>query len=104
MNNYVVKLTKQAKNDLKVINNYLVYNFQSKENALNIIKRLKLKIESLSDFPERFSLVNDYYLSKHKLRKCIMNHYIIFYLVRKNEKKVHIVRIVYDKSDWMKEI
>lgn len=104
MNNYTVRITKDAKKDLKSIKNYLIYIFQNRDIVENIIKKLKLKMKSLSDFPERFPIVNDYHLSRHKLRKCIINHYIIFYLVEKDEKIVHIVRIVHNKSDWMKEI
>lgn len=101
MNYYTIKITKEAKDDLKLIKNYIRDNLQEPNLANKVMKKLKDRINSLSNFPERFPIIKDYYLSMHNLRKCAFNQYIIFYLVQNDERIVYIIRIIYGKTNWM---
>lgn len=101
MNNYTIKITKEAKDDLKLIKNYLKDNLQEPIIAKKLMKKLKESIETLSSFPERFPIVKDYYLSIRNLRKYVVNHYIIFYMIEEDKKIVHIIRIIYGKMNWL---
>ncbi len=100
MNHYTIKITKEAKDDLKLIKNYLADNLQELIIANKVIRKLKESINSLSSFPERFPIVSDYYLSIRNLRKYTIDKYIIFYTVERDKKIVHIIRILHGKIDW----
>ncbi len=101
MNYYTIKMTKETKDDLKLIKNYLKDNLQEPIIANKMMEKLKESIKSLSNFPERFPIVKDYYLSLRNLRKYIVDNYIIFYTVEKDKKIVHIIRIIYGKINWL---
>lgn len=94
-------MTKETKDDLKLIKNYLKDNLQEPIIANKMMEKLKESIKSLSNFPERFPIVKDYYLSLRNLRKYIVDNYIIFYTVEKDKKIVHIIRIIYGKINWL---
>jgi len=84
LNEYIIKITKEAKNDLKLIKNYLIYNLQEVKISKNVMKKIKESIKSLANFPERFPVIKNRYLSIYNLRKCTVNNYIIFYFIEKN--------------------
>lgn len=104
MNHYTIKITKEARDDLKKIKEYLIYNLQELETVKNVIKKIKESIKSLSDYPKRFPIINDAYFSIRNLRKYNVNNYIIFYFVEERKMIVHIIRIIYAKTNWMKNI
>ena len=50
-NNYFVNVSKSAKNDLREIVNFIAKN--NPTNALNVLKKIEGRINSLAKFPER---------------------------------------------------
>ena len=63
-----------------------------------------VKILSLSDMPERYPVVPDKYLASYGLRMTSVGNYLVFFVVRKNERKVDVVRAIYGKRNWIELI
>ena len=58
------------------------------------------QINSLSDLPQKFHLVNDPVLASWGIRSVIINNYLAFYTIDEEKQMVIIVRFLYQKSNW----
>lgn len=101
MNKYTIQFSKDAKEDLKQIVNYIKNNLQEPNIARKLSDKIKEKIYTLSDSPKVFSIINEDFIRKLEIRKIIVDNYIIFYRVIDEEKKVQIVRIMYGRRNWI---
>jgi len=63
-NNYFVNVSKSAKTDLREIINFIAKN--NPINALNVLKRIEDRINSLENFPEKGGYVPE--LLKHNIK------------------------------------
>ena len=57
MNNYRVTLTRQAKDDIKDIGDYISYTLLEPDTSRNFIKGLRNSISQLKYFPYKFPLI-----------------------------------------------
>lgn len=100
MKEYKVLISEIAENDINNILNYILYELRNKSSAINLNKKLKEAILSLSKMPERHKKVNDVYLAKKGLRTIIVDNYIIFYYVTEEDLTVNIIRVLYNRRNW----
>lgn len=98
---YQIKIIAEAEQDLKELSNYFAVTLQEKQKAKMQIRRIREMIFSLERFPERYPLVKDEYLARKGYRVISLDHYLIFYLVNKQEQVIYISRILYEKRDWL---
>ena len=58
------------------------------------------QVSSLSEFPERFPLVDDPVLASWKIRFVIVNNYLAFYSIDEEKQLVIVVRFLFQHSNW----
>lgn len=95
MKQYNLVLTREAKNDMIDIGDYIAYTLLEPETAHRFISGLRSAISTLKKFPNRFSYVNDQILSKQKIRCMPYKNYYIFYKIEETTKTVIVLRIGY---------
>ena len=93
-NDYSLKITKKAYNDLDNIYSYIVSEFDDENSAQNLLNKIEEKIIKLKQFPLSGSVVADQVLQNKGYRKLIINKYVAFYLVNEEEKEVVIMRFL----------
>lgn len=101
MNKYKIEFSKDAKNDLTNIVNYIKNNLQEPNTAKKLSIKIREKIYNLSDSPKLFPIIDNNFIRKLELRKLIVDNYIIFYKVLDEDKKVQIARIMYGRRNWI---
>lgn len=101
MSQYKIEFSKEARNDLISIVDYIKNNLQEPNIAKKIAQKIREQIYSLSNSPKIFPIIDDKFLRKLELRKTIVDNYIIFYKVIDKEKMVQIIRIIYGKRNWI---
>ena len=69
--------------------------------AVKLQVRLEKEIYGLESVPLKYPLVSDKYLSDQGIRKLPVENYIIFYTVSDEKIKINIVRVLYQKRNWM---
>lgn len=99
MKEYKVEYSKESKEDLIRIKQYIKYNLQEPETANRLISKIKKSIKSLTSNPEIYAVIDDDIIRKLEIRKQIVDNYIVFYRI-KNEN-IEIVRIMYGRRNWM---
>jgi toxin ParE1/3/4 len=101
MSFYDIQITEPAEKDLYKIGEYITKELLEPETAKKIIAKIANGINSLEEMALRNSLVADDRLAYKGVRKIMVDNYIIFYIVTEESKTVTIIRILYDRRDWM---
>ena len=98
---YDIEITESAQRDFGNIYFYVSEKLYNPQAAMELISNLDKHIKMLSNMPEGFPLVEDDCLKNMGIRFVTVANYIIFYTVDKIEHKVHIVRVLYGKRNWI---
>ena len=101
---YKIKVSVKAKNDL----NHIIIYIKDELKEPNIAKRylylIKKKILNLSYYPQKYAVINDEALKEFHVRKLTVMNHIIFYRINEEKKIVNIERIIYGASNWIDKI
>ena len=97
---YVIHITYAAQRDLLNAADHIEFVLKNPEAADALLAEAEKQINSLTDFPKKFRLVDDPVLSTWGIRFVILNHYLAFYFIDTENNIVTIVRFLYLKSDW----
>lgn len=99
MKKYDIEYSKEAKQDLIGIKQYIKYNLQEPETAQKLIFKIREEISNLKNNPEIYSVIDDDIIRKQEIRKLIIDNYIVFYRIKNNN--IEIVRIMYGRRNWI---
>ena len=99
MKKYNIEYSMESKQDLIDIKRYMKYNLQEPNTAQKLIAKIKKEIDSLKDNPEMYSIIDDDIIKSFKIRKLVIDNYIVFYRI--NDEKIQIVRVMYGRRNWI---
>ncbi len=99
MKKYNIEYSKEAKEDLIRIKQYIKYNLQEPETANKLISKIRMSIKTLKDIPEIQAIIDDDIIRKLEIRKLIVDNYIVFYRIKNDS--IEIVRIMYGRRNWI---
>ena len=99
MKKYNIEYSMESKQDLIDIKRYIKYNLQEPNTAQKLITKIKEEIDSIKDNPEMYSIIDDDIIKRFKIRKLVVDNYIIFYRI--NDENIQIVRVMYGKRNWI---
>ena len=99
MKKYNIEYSMESKQDLIDIKRYIKYNLQEPNTAQKLITKIKKEIDSLKDNPEMYSIIDDDIIKRFKIRKLVIDNYIVFYRI--NNENIQIVRVMYGRRNWI---
>lgn len=99
MNKYNIEYSKESKQDLIGIKQYIKYNLQEPETAERLIAKIRNGINKLKNNPEIYAIIDDELIKKLEIRKLIIDNYIVFYRLKNNN--LEIVRVMYGRRNWI---
>lgn len=99
MEKYNIEYSKESKEDLVGIKQYIKYNLQEPETAQKLISKIRNEINNLKYNPNSYSIIDDDLLKKLEIRKFIVDNYIIFYRIKSDN--IEIVRVMYGRRNWI---
>lgn len=99
MKKYNIEYSKESKEDLIEIKQYIKYNLQEPEIAQKLISKIRKEINALKNNPEAYSIIDEDMIKRLEIRKLIVDNYIVFYRIRNNN--IQIVRIMYGRRNWI---
>lgn len=97
---YNIHITATAEKDLIRAADHIEFVLKNPDAADGLLDEAEKQINSLSDFPEKFRLVDDPVLASWGIRFVIVNGYLAFYTISQEENLVTIVRFLFQKSNW----
>ncbi len=99
MKKYNIEYSKESKQDLIGIKQYIKYNLQEPETANKLISKIRKEINALKDNSEIYAIIDDDIIKKLEIRKLIVDNYIVFYRIKDNN--IQIVRVMYGRRNWI---
>ena len=99
MKKYNIEYSKESKQDLIGIKQYIKYNLQESETANKLISNIRKEINALKDNSEIYAIIDDDIIKKLEIRKLIVDNYIVFYRIKDNN--IQIVRVMYGRRNWI---
>jgi len=99
VNKYIVY--EDAALDFEQIVHYITYKLKNQEGSLRLIKLFEKKLNYIVNFPYSFPVIFDTKLEIDGLRKCLLDNYLIIYYINEELKQVEVVRIVYQREDFL---
>jgi plasmid stabilization system protein ParE len=98
--NYNIHITSAAERDLLNAADYIEFVLKNPIAANDLLDEAEKQINSLSDFPKKFPLVDDPILASWGIRFVIVKGYLAFYTISDDKKLIIIVRFLFQKSNW----
>lgn len=102
MKQYEVKITRTALQDMEQIYSYIADRLLEPDTAMGQYNRIADAIQSLNILPTRCALVESEPERAQGLRRMLVDHYSVFYLV--GEDTVSVVRVLYSASDLTRRL
>ena len=97
---YNIHITATAERDILRAADYIEFTLKNPTAADHLLDTATEQINSLSDMPEKFRLVDDPILASWEIRFIIVNNYLAFYTIDKEKQLVIVIRFLYQKSNW----
>lgn len=101
MDEYQLLLTERAKDDIIDIGDYISYVLLQPDISKNFIKNLRNSISKLKKFPYKFPIIQDKILKEKGIRYMPYKNYYIFFEIVESMHVVIVLRIGYNKRNWM---
>ena len=98
---YTIRIMKPAQIEMQETYRYIADELSNPEAAKRLILDIDEAIIGLKTNPMRFALVPDRYLSSKGFRKVVVRNYLVFFIVREEEKVVSVMRVLYGRRDWL---
>lgn len=95
-----IKFSPDAFNDLQQAKAYITENLCNETAAGNTISKIIKRIQTLSDFPKSGVPLSSVVRINTDYRFLVCGNYTVFY--RYKEKTVYIVRVLYNRRDFMR--
>ena len=96
---YKVIYSPAAKDDLRDIASYILYELKNPQAAKNVTGKIRQTIKSLNSMPERYSLVEWEPWASMRMHKVPVGNYIVFYFIEDDVSTVTVTRIFYGGRD-----
>jgi plasmid stabilization system protein ParE len=97
---YNICITSAAERDLIRAADHIEFTLKNPKAADDLLDEADKQINSLAEFPEKFRLVDDSVLASWGIRFVIVNGYLAFYTISEEDKRVIVVRFLFQKSNW----
>ena len=97
--NWDVKFTDQARRDLRDILDYISYELQEPQVAVNLVRSITKEILSLDQMPMRYRLYEKEPWKSQGLRCFPVKNYLILYYPEETNNTVYAVRVIYGGRD-----
>lgn len=102
MMTYKIIYTQKALADLDAVASYIKLKLCNISASDRIVENFFGEGDSLASFPTRYPLCNDAFLRAWGIRFVPVNNYLLFYIVREDEKTVYVLRFLYSRRNWQK--
>ena len=104
MNEYEVRVTRQALEQMKEIVHYISNDLIAPDAAGNLLDKMKAEITKLSSFPKKQSLIDEEPWRTDGVRKLVVNNFLIYYWVDDENNRVQVTAVIYSRRDQIRQL
>lgn len=99
MNEYEVRVTRQALEQMKEIVHYISNDLMAPDAADNLLDKMKAEITKLSSFPKKHALIDEEPWRTEGVRKIVAKNFLIYYWV--DDERSRYVEIFHVSAFFM---
>ena len=104
MDEYKIKVTRQAKEHLALIREYIATELKEPIIAKRILELLKSEMMSLQTMPYRVKCIDEHPWGELGFRKIRVKNYYGYFCVDESRKEVQILAVIYVRRDQAKQL
>ncbi|MFU0480738.1 type II toxin-antitoxin system RelE/ParE family toxin [Gardnerella vaginalis] len=104
MDEYKIKVTRQAKEHLELIREYIATELQAPIVAKRMLELLKSEMMSLQTMPYRVKLISEQPWCELGFRRIRVKNYYVYFCVDDSRKEVQILAVIYVRRDQTKQL
>ena len=104
MDEYKIKVTRQAKEHLALIREYIATELKEPIIAKRILKLLKSEMMSLQTMPYRVKCIDEQPWGELGFRKIRVKNYYVYFCIDESRKEVQILAVIYVRRDQAKQL
>lgn len=104
MDEYKIKVTRQAKEHLALIREYIATELQAPIVAKRMLELLKSEMMSLQTMPYRMKLISEQPWCELGFRRIRVKNYYVYFCVDDSRKEVQILAVIYVRRDQTKQL
>lgn len=102
--NYIVKITSQAEEQIQEIVNYIAHDLIAPESALRLMDTLEDSFSSLTQFPQRVTLVDEEPWHTNGIHRLPVKNFLVYFWIDEDNMKVQITAVIYSKCDQLQQL
>lgn len=99
MDEYKIKVTRQAKEHLALIREYIATELKEPTVAKRVLELLKAEMMSLQTMPYRVKAIDEQPWGELGFRKIRVKNYYVYFWVDENKREVQILAVIYVRRD-----
>ena len=96
MNEYEVRVTRQALKQMKEIVHYISNALMALDAADNLLDKMKAEITKLSS-SEKYALIDEEPWRTEGVRKIVVKNFLIYYWVDDENNRVQVTAVIYSR-------
>ena len=104
MDEYKIKVTRQAKEHLALIREYIATELQAPIVAKRMLELLKSEMMSLQTMPYHVKLISEQPWCELGFRRIRVKNYYVYFCVDDSRKEVQILAVIYVRRDQTKQL
>jgi len=104
MNEYTVKITRQAQIQLEEIARYIAFVLREPQTALRLLDSLEAEIASLSRFPGRAALTEEEPWHSQGIHKLSVKNYLVYFWIDEDHRRVQVTAVIHGSRDQKKQL
>lgn len=104
MDEYKIKVTRQAKEHLALIREYIATELQAPIVAKRMLELLKSEMMYLQTMPYRVKLISEQPWCELGFRRIRVKNYYVYFCVDDSRKEVQILAVIYVRRDQTKQL
>ena len=104
MDEYKVKVTRQAKEHLALIREYIATELKEPTVAKRVLELLKAEMMSLQTLPYRVKCIDEQPWGELGFRRIRVKNYYVYFCVDDSRKEVQILAVIYVRRDQTKQL
>lgn len=104
MEKYKIRVTKQARDHLHNIRDYISTKLLMPDTAKKMIRFLRSEIKSLSEEPQRIKVIDEEPWGSYGIRKIRVKNYYVYFWINDEKKQVQIIAVIYVGMDQVMQL
>ena len=104
MDEYEVRVTRQALEQMKEIMHYISNDLMVPDASNNLLDKIKAEIMKLSCFPKKHALIDEEPWRTEGMRKIVVKNFLIYYWVDDENSRVQVTAVIYSRRDQIRQL